>query len=93
MVVWVDIVSMKSVLDVGPLKEFVVMQSTVETLARCHALALATMPVPGRAAAPRPPRCDALALALPPGVSDAEALACFTAKGRAFILAVLDRLP
>ena len=93
LVVWDDIVSMKSVLDVGPLKEFVVMQSTVDTLARCRALALAAMPVPGRAAAPRPPRCDALLLAAMPGVSDAEALACFSEKGRAFILAVLDRLP
>ena len=90
-------------------------QSTVDTLARCHALALAAMPVPGPASAPQPPRCGALALAaipvpgraaaprpppdggmLPiwaPASADAVALACFSEKGRAFILAVLDRLP
>ena len=69
------------------------MQSTVDTLARCRALALAAMPVPGRAAAPRPPPDGGMLPIWAPASADAVALACFSEKGRAFILAVLDRLP
>jgi hypothetical protein len=58
------------------------MKSNVDTLARCHELALAEMERVAAAAAP-PAGPD----------SGAELLAAFSPEDRAHIIAILDRLP